>query len=235
MYISLIENLFFPCLSLILATLIGGEIIRRMYSPKVKVKIKGSNYLKNKDGFLIAVEVVNMGSTIASRCISYLIIDDDTSINIDDLLKESDACTEEYLPTYDLENIDLGYPRRQWITPDKFVQPKRLVLCWNHSGDPYELDINPGVTVSLNICRVRYKSEIQLWYLIFPTETGWRKIRLRMKYKRLSGKLFICPSNAYPLVIKFCLIQNDKTGEPYLCINNKPLNSIQRRRILNQS
>lgn len=232
MEISFINNFIFPLLSLIIATVIGGEIVRKIYSPRVKVKVKGSNYLKNKLGFLVAIDIVNLGSTVASKCISYLVVDDGTMINKEDLLTEYDACENEYLPSYASENIDYTIPRQQWITPDKYVTPKQLVLCWNHSGDPYELDINPGVTVSLNICQMRYQEDKNSWYVIFPTEKGWRKVRLRMKFKRIEGKIFICPSNSYPLIVNFKLLYNNKLNEPYLYVNTKPINRFQRKKIL---
>lgn len=233
--ISIISDLVFPLLSLVIATIIGGELVRRIYSPRVKVKVKRSNYLRNEHSFLIAIDIVNLGSTVATKCISYLIIDEQTQIQEDDLLTEAQACENEYLPSYSYEHIDYEIPRQQWITPEKYVQPQRLVLCWNHSGDPYELDINPGVTVSLNICRMRYHDEDHFWYIIFPTEKGWRKVRLRMKYKEISGKIFICPSNTYPLIVNFKISENPQTNEPYLYVNSKPINRFQRKEILKNS
>lgn len=232
MIISFVDNFLYPLLSLIIATIIGGEIVRKIYSPKVRVKVKGCNYLKNDNGFLMAIDIVNVGSSVATKCISYLTIDDKTPIEKNDLITESDACIEEYLPLYSDENIDYEIPRKQWISPAKYVEPKRLVLSWNHSGDPYEIDINPGVTVSLNICRMRYHDEKKYWYIIFPTEKGWRKVRLRMRYKEISGKLFICPSNSYPLIVQFKIQYNKDKDEPYLYVSSKPITAFKRRKIL---
>jgi hypothetical protein len=231
---SFIDYFLYPLLSLVIATLIGGEIVRKLYSPKVKVKVKSSNYLKNKDGYLIALNIVNLGSSAATKCMSYLVIDKKTAINKEDLITEHDACENEYLPTYTDENIDYTIPRQQWITPEKYVAPEQLVLCWNHAGDPYQLDINPGVTVSLNICRLRYHEENKYWYMIFPTEKGWRRVRFRMRFKPLHGKIFICPSNAFPLIVKFKIINSCPQGEPILEVNRKPINAFQRRKILSE-
>lgn len=226
---EIISNFVFPLLCLIIATLIGGEIIRRLYSPKVKVKVKESNYKRNEYGFLVALDIVNLGSTVATQCMSYLIIDDETKIEKENLLAEHEACEEEYLPSYSEENNDYTIPRRQWITPQKYVIPKRLVLCWNHAGDPYEHDINPGVTISLNICRARYHNDN--WYIIFPTEKGWRSVRLRMWFKELKGKLFICPSNTYPLIVDFKISYDTFKNEPVLIIG-KTLSKRKRKKTL---
>ncbi|MEJ0106605.1 MAG: hypothetical protein WDO19_30445 [Bacteroidota bacterium] len=232
MDIQIINNFVLPLLSLIIATLVGSEIVRIVYSPKVKVKVKESNYLKNKNGFLTALEIVNLGSSVATKCISYLVIHDNNKIEKDDLLSEFEACENEYLPSYTDENLDYTIPRQQWITPEKYVTPKRLVLCWNHSGDPYEMDINPGVTVSLNICRMRYHDIQEFWYIIFPTEKGWRKVRLRMRFKELKGKIFICPSNAFPLIVGFNIQYDSQIKEPVLIIDNKAVSRRKRKRIL---
>ncbi len=226
---EVITTFLFPLLYLIIATLIGGEIVRRLYSPKVKVKLRESNYKRNKEGFLIALDIVNIGSTMATQCISYLIIDNQTEIQKKDLLFEHEACEDEYLPTYSDENNDYSVPRKQWITPDKYVIPKRLVLCWNHAGDPYQLDINPGMTVSLNICRMRYHNDS--WYIIFPTEKGWRSVRLRMWFKKLKGKIFICPSNTYPLIANFEIVYDQIKNEPVFHVG-KIISRFKRKKTL---
>lgn len=219
----------FPTLSLIIATLIGGEIVKRLYSPNVNVKAKNISHLRDNGGFFISLNIVNLGRTVANDCICYLMIN--SFIDKEDIMEEHEACTDEHLPTYRDEKLDFTTPRQQLTTPAKFRKPEQVQLCWAHHGNPCVMNINPGVTKLLDICRAQYIENNQ-WYIIFPSEKGWRRILIRMRYKNINGKIFICPSNDYPKILDFSFIFEN--NEPTLKIYDKYLNKIRRRKILKE-
>ena len=150
---------------------------------------------------------------VFNNCSGYISLKDITS---DKIMDPSKASLDESLPSYSYENLDISHPRSQMITPNKFRHVKHEAICWAHQGNPDQININPGSVQALDICKVqRYKDNG--WYLIFPTERGWRNVRLRMEFKTdVYGRLFLCPSNEFPTITDFKIIMQD--GVPTLKI-----------------
>lgn len=201
------QQLMDTLIGLGIGTLLGNEISRYLYKPRVKVKVRDVNPLITSDGYFMSIDIINIGRSVATNCMGYLSIN---GISSDDIMEEHEAVTNESLPSYRDEKIDLSYPRTQMVTPLKFREIKNVSLCWAQQGNPCELNINPGMTTALDLCKVQ-KTGQSYWYLIFPSEKGWRKVRFRMRFREITGRLFLCPSNEYPTIIDFKICNvNDK-------------------------
>lgn len=193
------QQLMDTLIGLGIGTLLGNEISRYLYRPRVKVKIRDINPLITTDGYFISIDIINIGRSVATNCMGYISIND---LSSNDIMEEYEAATNESLPSYRDEKIDLSYPRAQMVTPTKFREIKNVSLCWAQQGNPSEININPGMTTTLDLCKVQ-KTEESYWYLIFPSEKGWRKVRFRMRFREITGRLFLCPSNEFPTIIDF--------------------------------
>lgn len=230
MDITFLYQFIIQTLAIITGAFFGGEIIKKIYSPKVKVKAKNLNLREDKSGFFVSLNIINIGRTVASNCICHLLLDEE--INKNTLLEREDAMVEEYLPSYKEETNNFLIPRDQLTTPSSFRQPSQMQLCWTHHGNPCEININPGVTASVDICRFQL-TENNEWYMILPTERGWRRVLLRMKVESqtiFKGKLIISPSNDFPKILFFTMyIHNNK---PFLLIRDRWISRFNRIKIL---
>ncbi len=213
-------------LALIVGTLLGSEIMRFLYRPNVLILLKEVMPMYSDGGFFLSVLVANAGRTVAANSVGNITINYPIGDLIDPDQYSLDA-SEQSLPTYRLENIKLDYPRHQLITPDKSRYIKNSSLCWSSLGNPSRVDINPGSSESLEICRVQLyedkRTNQKFWYLIFPCEQGWRKVRCRIKLNpnvEITGKLFICPNNVFPTVRTFTIKTTSVEDRPALIIKN---------------
>lgn len=207
------EEFISALVGLFVGTLFGNELSRYLYKPRVRVRLNNVSPLKTKDGEFFSIGFINIGRSEASNCSGYISLKD---ITPDMIMEPSEASLDESLPSYSYENLDISHPRSQMITPKKFRHVKHEAICWAHQGNPDQININPGSVQALDICKVqRYKDN--RWYLIFPTERGWRNVRLRMEFKTdVYGRLFLCPSNEFPTITDFKIIMQD--GVPTLKI-----------------
>lgn len=232
-YILIFQEIICPIFVMVTGAFLGGAVIKWIYQPRVKVKLKRINNLIDKNGEFISFNVVNLGSSCAMKCISYITIDPESEENLK-VVSYSDASINENLPEYSLESKNLDNPRRQLTDIYKKRAIEQIQLCWTHHGNPFELDINPGVTRSIDICRFQITTAIpdQEPYWIFPTEDGWRVVQVRVRSKIIKGKIFICPSNSYPLIADFVL--KEVQGRAYLELSRKLRYkfSFYRKRIL---
>lgn len=230
MDIELLYDFIIRITTIVVGAFLGGEIIKKIYSPKVKVKAKNTSLREDKSGFFVSLNIVNIGRTVATSCVSYLLFDNEFDKN--SLLEREEAMADECLPSYSDENNNFLIPRNQLTRPSSYRQPTRARLCWSNHGNPHELDINPGVITSINVCRFQSDNEGG-WYIMFPTERGWRRILLRMKVNDESifeGKIVICPSNNSPKILFFEMkFQNNK---PTLIIKDKCLTRYGRNKML---
>ena len=230
---NLLYSFIIQTLAIITGAFFGGEIIKSIYSPKVKVKAKNLNLREDKSGFFVSLNIINIGRSVASDCICHLLFDKD--IDKDTLLEREDAMADECLPSYKEENNNFLIPRDQLTSPSSFRQPLQVQLCWTHHGNPCNINVNPGVTASIDICRFQLTENFQ-WYVLFPTERGWRRILFRMKIKPgtvLKGKLFICPSNDFPKILTFTLYLHQ--NKPKLLIGDKWMSKFKKINILKNS
>ena len=197
-------------IGLIIGTLLGNEISRILNKPKVKVRFKDISPLLTENGEFWSILIVNFGRTVATNCSCFITLFDITE---EDIIDENLADKEEGLPSYSHENIDIHFPREQFVSRNKFRNIQNESLCWSKHGNPNILDINPGVVESLDICKCHFSEERKTWYLIFPSEKGWRKVRIRLNLKPISGRIFVCPSNEFPTLLDFKIDVSEK-GEP---------------------
>lgn len=203
------QTLASSLISLVIGTLLGNEISRYLYRPRVKVKIRDVNPLITKDGYFVSIDIVNIGRSVAQNCTGYISLN---NIERGDIIDSQYAEIDEILPSYPNEKINTSFPRDQLITKSKFRIIKNESLCWSKHGNPYELNINPGMTTRLDLFKAQ-KNKSSDWYLIFPSEEGWRKVRTRINFREITGRLLVCPSNEFPTIIDFkiCNIDNKPT------------------------
>jgi hypothetical protein len=221
-----IEILGSNFIGLLIGTLFGKEITRYLYKPQVIIQLRDITPLYSDEGFFISIRIANRGRTAAANCLGNITINYD----IKDLMIPEDYKLdklEESLPKYSIENIRLEYPRHQLITQQKIRDIQNSTLCWSRLGNPAEIDINPGSNQDLDICRVQKYLNLDtnesFWYLIFPCEQGWRKVRARIKLetnKPLTGKLLICPNNVFPTIRKIVFELKNNNEYPTLRIEN---------------
>lgn len=219
------DQIIIGIVGLLIGTLLGNEINRFLYRPKVIIRFKQITPLYSSDGFFLSLIVANYGRTVATNCIGNLTLN---NLKAEDIMDQKEALTEEALPKYSEEKIDLEFPRHQLISPKQFREIRNNAICWSRLGNPCEININPGMSQSLDICRAQYNNDKAFWYLVFPSELGWRKIRLRIKAKKMSGRLLVCPENEFPTVLDF-KIKLDKDGVPsFIPIKYNKIKRIQR-------
>ncbi len=194
------ESILTSLASLTLGTLIGAEVTRFFYRPKVVVRYKEIEPLIDQSGVYWSVNVENYGRTTAENCTAVISL---YEVKTTDILSSSEASLDEHLPEYTNEDIDLETPRAQILKTDHFRSLKRVSLCWSHLGNPETLDISPGISRSVDICKLQQSESGN--YLIFPSEQGWREVRVRLKLRDLEGHILVCPSNDFPtrINIKF--------------------------------
>ena len=197
-------------LCLAIGTLIGAELMRFLYRPKVKIRYKHITPLSKKDGFHITIHVANLGRTVAHDCKCVVRFDDVTASDIVDL---ENANPEEDLPEYTKEGFTVEFPRRQFVYSYEFRDILNESLCWAESGNPPKVDINPGTIARLDICKVQCSPDGKFAYYIIPSEEGWRIMRTRIKLGKLKGRILVCPANEFPTPMKF-EIDLDADGRP---------------------
>lgn len=202
-------------LTLIIGTLLGTEVTRYLYKPQVIIQFRDIMPLYSDEGFFISIGIANRGRTVANNCIGNITIDNSLENLLNPEKYSLDEC-EKSLPEYHFENIKMDFPRHQLITPAKKREIKNVTICWSKLGNPAEININPGSSNKLDLCRIqKYQNKDKtekFWYVIFPCEQGWRKVRCRIKLKPnevLTGKLFVCPDSVFPTVRMFRIEYSD--------------------------
>ena len=194
--------------SLLIGTLLGKEITRFLYKPKVIIRYRDVSPLETDDGYFISTNVANLGRTVATNCIGTLTL---FGIDKHSIMHTHEADPLESLPDYPEEKIDLDFPRFSILDPNTFREINNVSLCWARLGNPQCIDINPGMMTELDICKVHLKGNKK--YIIFPSEDGWRKLRVRIEAKPLKGRVLICPSNEFPTPVNFEFSLNEE-GNP---------------------
>ncbi|HYJ30703.1 MAG TPA: hypothetical protein VEW25_10225 [Allosphingosinicella sp.] len=195
------DSLTGSLISLVIGTLLGSELMRFLYKPRVIIRYKNVEPLHCADGVFWSLCVENLGRTVASQCIGTLTLYD---IVPDQIVSPELVTSEECLPDYPTEALRLSFPRDQIVLPHYYRPVRSASLCWAKLGNPDTLDINPGVTQSIDLCKFQKDG-----YFIFPSEFGWRRVRARVRSQRICGRIQICPSNEFPTLIDFVLSIDD--------------------------
>lgn len=223
-------NIIYDVIPLVLSTIIGTYIVRRAFVPKVNIKTKKEHILVDSGGCFLSLNIINTGANMAQQCCCYLILE--TEIRKEDILNPNEAALDEHLPRYKSESILFEQPRNVLITREKMRDVQQVQLCWTHHGNPYYKDLNPGVTSQVDICRFqKYENDDTKYYILFPTESGWRRVHFRCKYKLIKGILYICPANSYPNIFKISF-NIDDDNSPHVDIRKVKLNYFSRKRFL---
>ena len=185
-------------ISLVIGTLLGSELTRLLYRPRVFIRYREISPLHAPDGIHWTVQVANFGRTVASDCKGVITID---GLQKDDFLPIEEAIADEILPSYKNEQLDMEFPRAQHLAPDFFREIKNEEVSWAATGNPAKISINPGITENLDIFKVQESADGQ--YILIPSGTGWRKLRARLRQKSIAGRIMVCPSNEFPTVMLF--------------------------------
>jgi len=212
-------------LTLTIGTLIGSEFSRYFYRPRVIVRYKEIDPNFDASGVYWSLQIENMGRTVAQDCLANITLFD---VNADQVIDKHEASLEENLPNYDGENLDLSLPRAQIMSRQHYRELRRTSLCWSKIGNPESLNINPGVSQSVDICKF-HRDEDGSDYYIFPSEIGWRSVRVRIKKEEIKGYVLICPANEFPtkVYVKFRI---NKDGESALTVTRPNIFERFRRR-----
>jgi len=210
LFMNVQETLLLPLISLAIGTVLGTELSRYIYRPKVKVRYKDIDPNIDQTGVYWSIQIENAGRCVAQDCIATISL---FSISVDDIVSSQDASVDENLPKYVGENIDLETPREQILKVGHFREIRRTSLCWAKLGNPDSISINPGVSATLDICKFQKSQDRK--YFIFPSEDGWRRVRVRLQKNKLTGYILICPSNEFPTRVNIELTVDD-SGESKL-------------------
>ena len=218
-----LEELTSALISLAVGTLLGAEVTRWLYRPRVFIRYEDVAPLDADDGIYWTIKVANLGRTVANNCKGIITID---SLCQTDLLESSEANPEENLPEYPEESADKIYPRLQLINPKYFRKINGESLAWATLGNPATISINPGVTEMLDVFKVQNNKDGI--YITMPSEHGWRRLRARIKQRDLSGRIMICPSNEFPTLIYFRLTFNSDGKSVFVVKRSGSLKKLQR-------
>ena len=204
-----IEQLLSYLASLTVGTLIGTEFSRYFYRPRVIVRYKEIDPNYDEGGVYWSLQIENAGRTVAMDCTANITLRNILKV---DVVDSSQASLDENLPKYDGESIDLSTPREQIISQRHFRELRRTSLCWAKLGNPEYININPGVSQSVDVCKFQIGEDIE--YFIFPSEMGWRRVRVRLAKKTIKGYILICPSNEFPtrVDIELSIRKNGKSS-----------------------
>ncbi len=223
------QQVFNALVSLFVGGLLGREIFRIIDKPKVVIQYEALTVFRQHDGVYLSIRVGNVGRNAAERCYCTLTIFD---LHKDQILDMDSAHAHENLPEYKEESLDLDYPRYQIIQRDSLHDIVSESLCWSSLGNPPSISINPGTAQSMDICKYFRNEYIQ--YFIFPSEFGWRKVRVRLSSeKEIRGRLLVCPANDFPTALDFEL--SICRGEPTFKASPPPLATRFRRTIWRES
>lgn len=198
------ESVFSSFISLTIGTLIGSEVTRYFYKPRVIVKYKNLAPLDDINGVYWSLQIENYGRTVAKQCVAVVTLYD---VSATDLVNTEDVDALENLPQYRNENIDIETPRKQIVSKDHFRPLTRVSLCWAKLGNPDMIDINPGISQVVDLCKFHKNGDKS--YFIFPSEDGWRRIRVRIIPRQIRGHILICPSNEFPTRVNFEIMVSD--------------------------
>jgi len=192
------DNIFASFVSLTVGALLGSEVTRYFYKPRVIVKYKDIDPLEDQTGVYWSIQVENNGRTVAKECIAVLTL---YNIGVEHIVEPEHIDTNEDLPQYRNEDIDLETPRKQIVTSRHFRPLNRVALCWSKLGNPDVIGINPGINQAIDLCKFHKKGDSG--YFIFPSEDGWRRVRVRLKPEKMKGYVLICPANEFPTRVDF--------------------------------
>lgn len=194
---GLFDSVLGSLISLIIGTLLGSEVTRFLYKPRVIIRYKDVEPLHCSDGVFWSLCVENLGRTVATNCIGTITLH---GLGADEIMAPQAVAEDEQLPNYPGEPLSSSFPRDQIVRPGYYRQIKGASLCWSKLGNPDTLDINPGVTQAVDLCKFQNGG-----YFIFPSEFGWRRVRVRVRSREIRGRIQICPSNEFPTIIDFML------------------------------
>ncbi|MET1416833.1 hypothetical protein ABVF61_31550 [Roseibium sp. HPY-6] len=199
-----------PLVSFLVGGFVGKEFYRYLDKPKVVIRIQHQVLFTQPDGFFVSVRIANAGRTAAQNCKGTITL---FGITDEQIIDPQEGAVNENLHEYREENYKFENPRPQFITKGADYKPVDEPLCWADLGNPHLVDINPGTTHRLDICK--YFQSADNNYFIFPSDRGWRKLRVRIKAEVIKGRILICPANDFPTAVYFELSVEDD-GKPNL-------------------
>ncbi len=193
---------------LLIGGLVGKELYRFLDKPRVVIEYRRPVFFHQEDGCFISIKIANAGRSVAENTLGVLSlyeIDNKTRIN------PNEAATFENLHEYQDEAFQFENPRPQIVTRDSQFDLSNEALCWAVLGNPGSININPGVSHRLDICKFFDDGERR--YFIFPCDRGWRKVLIRLEVAEIQGRILICPENDFPTAMFFSITAKE-IGQP---------------------
>ena len=192
-------------ISLLIGGLVGRELFRILDKPNVTIQYRKPITFRQEDGQFLSIRVGNIGRNAAEQCSCTLTV---FNLHPEDIVDPAKAEAFENLHEYREEKIDLEFPRYQIIQPRSERDILSDPLCWASLGNPPQVQINPGTTQTIDICKLFRNGEKE--YFIFPSESGWRRVRIRVAATaRLRCRILVCPANDYPTPLDFEIFAED--------------------------
>lgn len=188
---------FASLVSLVIGGIIGGELTRYLYKPKVVVRYQRTSPLYDGTGKFLSVKFINKGRSVATNCVATITL---RGLSADNILEACDVVSEENLPNFE-DSLNNDTVRKQILQRKYFRTFDDEQLCWSNLGNPCQIDINPGITAQLDVCKFQIGKGFN--YIIIPSEFGWRLLRARVKALHIRGKIKICSSNEFPTIIHY--------------------------------
>jgi hypothetical protein len=195
-----LSEIFVSVISLFLGGLLGAEISRFLYRPRVNVRYDQVLPLIAETGTYWSIDVINLGRTAALQCKGVISFND---LQANDLLDYNEADEDEYLPDFLSDPDGKSGPSYPIYTRSWFRKPIGLYLCWSQIQHPAKTDINPGTSERLEIFKMHKSANGN--YLVFPTENGYRQVHFRTRAQTLNGFILVCPANEFPAKIEFSI------------------------------
>ncbi|KAF5428943.1 hypothetical protein C5S39_09890 [Candidatus Methanophagaceae archaeon] len=203
---GVLSPLISAIIGLVVGTLFGGWLERILYRPRVVIEIESESPYLRGEGKYVSVVVSNKGQTAAIDCVGSISIDE---LSPDALLSPNDALEDEKLPLEPkLE------PKDQLLRSESFREINRELLCWAHIGNPPTYTINPGTKTLLDVFKAIERDTSDGWYLIIPSEAGWKTLRVRLKDGNYHGRLVVSPKNGPPKIKEFEIRPSSEAKPP---------------------
>lgn len=192
---EVLSTIISAIIGLVIGTLFGGWVERILYRPRVVIEIESESPYVRQEGKYVSVVVSNRGRTAAIDCVGSISIDE---LSPNALLTPYDAANDEKLPLEPKLKL-----KDQLLMPESFREIDRELLCWAHIGNPPTYTINPGTKTLLDVFKAIERDTSEGWYLIIPTEAGWKKLRARLKDGNYHGRIVVSPKNGPPKIREF--------------------------------
>jgi len=172
-----------------LGSVIGPWILDWWFKPRIQVS-STDEVLRERDVLYHRLAITNRGRRELRSCVS--------TISIRNMAYDDIATTA----------------KKQVITPEDFRSKGHMeneLLHWSTLGHGSSQNINPKVTVKLDLYRVLLSGDGKSDLIQIPSEQGWEplKISLRPRARPYDGAVVVSGANTEPRAVEFELVTRE--------------------------